>query len=441
MPGIARRWPANTRSGWCRCASARSRSACSPPPDASSSRARSTRSARCVAIAIERASLLDERKAAEIARRGEDLKTALLASLAHDLRTPLTAIRVAASNLQIAAARRRSAARAERADPRRSRAAQSRCSRTSSRWRASTPARSRPICAGRIRREIVAEARAQVERTLRAITCCESTVEPDTPVRLDPRLTATALAHVLENAAQYAPAGSAIDVARACRQRRPDDHACAITVRASRRPICRRLFERFYRGDADAARARRAPAWACRSRAVCWPPSTAASGRRIAPDGGAEFTIVVPAREPKVPGMTLRRRASCSSTTRSPSSDALGPLLRTHGYDVEMASAGSAALKLRRRARARSDRARSRPARSRRHRSLPAHSRDVEGADHRPVGARRRGRQGPRARSGRGRLRHQAVRTGGAAGAHPRRAAARACRTHARNRAVCGPAT
>ena len=56
--------------------------------------------AAVIAIAIERASLLDERKAAEIARRGEELKTALLASLAHDLRTPLTAIRVAASNLQ-----------------------------------------------------------------------------------------------------------------------------------------------------------------------------------------------------------------------------------------------------------------------------------------------------------------------------------------------------
>ena len=50
-------------------------------------------------MAIERAALLDERKAAEIARRGDELKTALIASLAHDLRTPLTAIRVAASNL------------------------------------------------------------------------------------------------------------------------------------------------------------------------------------------------------------------------------------------------------------------------------------------------------------------------------------------------------
>ena len=52
-------------------------------------------------MAIERASLLDSHKAAEIAQRGEKLKTALLASLGHDLRTPLTAIRVAASNLPL----------------------------------------------------------------------------------------------------------------------------------------------------------------------------------------------------------------------------------------------------------------------------------------------------------------------------------------------------
>ena len=52
------------------------------------------------AIAIERAQFLEERKAAELARQSEELKSALLASLGHDLRTPLTAIRVAASNLQ-----------------------------------------------------------------------------------------------------------------------------------------------------------------------------------------------------------------------------------------------------------------------------------------------------------------------------------------------------
>ena len=53
-----------------------------------------------VAIAIERAQFLEERKAGELTRQSEELKTALLASLGHDLRTPLTAIRVAASNMQ-----------------------------------------------------------------------------------------------------------------------------------------------------------------------------------------------------------------------------------------------------------------------------------------------------------------------------------------------------
>ena len=53
-----------------------------------------------VAIAVERAQFLDERKRAELARQSEELKSTLLASLSHDLRTPLTAIRVAASNLR-----------------------------------------------------------------------------------------------------------------------------------------------------------------------------------------------------------------------------------------------------------------------------------------------------------------------------------------------------
>src|SRR5205807_756050 len=57
--------------------------------------------AALAAIAIERAQFLDERKAADLARQSEALKSALLASLGHVLRTPLTAIRVAAGNLQV----------------------------------------------------------------------------------------------------------------------------------------------------------------------------------------------------------------------------------------------------------------------------------------------------------------------------------------------------
>src|SRR6185503_8912897 len=53
-----------------------------------------------VAIAIERAQFLEERKTAELTRQSEELKTALLASLGHDLRPPLTAISVAATNMK-----------------------------------------------------------------------------------------------------------------------------------------------------------------------------------------------------------------------------------------------------------------------------------------------------------------------------------------------------
>ena len=52
-----------------------------------------------VAIAIERAHFLTEREAAGALKQRADLSAALLASLSHDLRTPLTAIRVAVANL------------------------------------------------------------------------------------------------------------------------------------------------------------------------------------------------------------------------------------------------------------------------------------------------------------------------------------------------------
>jgi two-component system sensor histidine kinase KdpD len=53
-----------------------------------------------VAIAIERIQLLREREAAELVRQRADLAATLLASLSHDLKTPLTAIRVAVENLR-----------------------------------------------------------------------------------------------------------------------------------------------------------------------------------------------------------------------------------------------------------------------------------------------------------------------------------------------------
>jgi two-component system sensor histidine kinase KdpD len=244
-----------------------------------------------VAIAIERAQFLEERKTGELTRQSEELKTALLASVGHDLRTPLTAIRVAAANIQTA-----SLTPDERMDQTNLILAEvERLTRlfqnilemaridaggiaAESRW-------THPS-------EIVAAARGQTQQTLHQHEVSVN-VDRDVPVQLDPRLTATALAHVLENAAQYAPAGSTIDI-----HARITDEGLVIQVRDHGAGIAPadlpHLFERFYRGDAAKARASGTGMGLWIARGLL----AAEQGRLWAencPDGGAQFTIVVPA--------------------------------------------------------------------------------------------------------------------------------------------------
>jgi two-component system, OmpR family, sensor histidine kinase KdpD len=244
-----------------------------------------------VAIAIERAHLLEERKASELTRQSEQLKTALLASIGHDLRTPLTAIRVAAANVTAPELTPQ-----ERADQgglilseveRLTRLFQNILEMaridagavaTEARW-------AHPS-------EIVAAARDQVEHTVQNHRI-NVAIEQDVPVRLDPRLTATALAHLLENAAQYSPPGSSVDLTV-----RLSEDGLAIDVRDHGPGLAAtdlpHLFDRFYRGDA--ARARTSGTgmglWIVRG-------LLAREGGRVwaenRPDGGAQFSIVVPA--------------------------------------------------------------------------------------------------------------------------------------------------
>ncbi len=144
---------------------------------------------------------------------------------------------------------------------------------------------------------------------------------PDVPVRLDPRLTATALAHLLENAAQYSPAGSTISVNASV-----TGDGLVIQVRDHGPGIATadlpHLFDRFYRGAAAKTRASRAPAWGC---AIARGLLAVERGRIWAengPDGGAQFTIVVPATTERSPSPRPRQPhdtrtpAFCSSTTR-----------------------------------------------------------------------------------------------------------------------------
>jgi two-component system sensor histidine kinase KdpD len=244
-----------------------------------------------VAIAIERAQFLEERKAGELTRQSERLKTALLASVGHDLRTPLTAIRIAASN--ITAPGLTTDERLEQSDlilaevERLTRLFQNilemariDAGAVAAEYRWAHPS------------EIVAAARDQVEHTLQQHRL-EVTIDPDVPVRLDPRLTATALAQLLENAAQYAPPGSIIDVGS-----RVTGEGLVIEVRDRGPGIAPadlpRLFERFYRGAAAQGRASGTGMGLWIARGLL-----SVGGGRVwgenGPDGGARFTIVVPA--------------------------------------------------------------------------------------------------------------------------------------------------
>lgn len=244
-----------------------------------------------VAIAIERAQFLEERKSAELTRQSERLKAALLASLGHDLRTPLTAIRVAASNLKAPELARED--RLEQGDL--ILAEVERLSRlfhnllemaridagavaTQARW-------THPS-------EIVAAARDQVEHALHGHPV-EVTIDRDVPVRLDPRLTASALAHLLENAAHYSPPGAPIDLMVSV-----DDEGLTIKVRDHGSGIAPadlpRLFERFYRGAAATALTSGTGMGLWIVRGLL----SVENGRVWAencPDGGARFSLVVPA--------------------------------------------------------------------------------------------------------------------------------------------------
>jgi two-component system sensor histidine kinase KdpD len=243
-----------------------------------------------VAIAVERAHFLEERKAGEVTRQSEQLKTALLASISHDLRTPLTAIRVAASNIK--GADLAPAERVEQSDLILSEA--ERLTRlfqnllemarldagpvaTETRW-------THPS-------EIIAAACDRVAQALQNHRV-EVTVDPDIPVRLDPRLTSTALAHLLENAAQYSPMKGLVNI-----DARVGGEGLVLQVRDHGAGIAPEdlpyLFDRFYRGRAARARSSGTGMglWIVRGLLASedgrvWAENCA--------DGGARFTIAVP---------------------------------------------------------------------------------------------------------------------------------------------------
>jgi two-component system sensor histidine kinase KdpD len=242
------------------------------------------------AIAIERVSLLDEREAAEISRHREELKSALLASLAHDLKTPLTAIRVAADNLQaewLTEAQRREQGELVLSEV-------ERLARLFEGILDMARIDAGAVTTDRVwvhPLELVEAARTLVDRALKDHPV-EITDRSTSSVYLDPRLTSAALARLLENAAAYSPAGSPIevDVVTGADGLRLDvrDHGPGVTP--SDIP---NLFRRFFRGSAGTGAPGTGMGLAI-ARGLL-----AAEGGRVwvenHPTGGAMFTISVAA--------------------------------------------------------------------------------------------------------------------------------------------------
>lgn len=243
-----------------------------------------------VALAIERATFLEERKAGELARQGDALKTALLASVGHDLRTPLTAIRVAAANIQ--SPHLTEDDRQDQSDlilgevERLNRLFQNILEMAR-------------IDAGAVAAEfrwvhpseIVAAARDQVDQATRRHQVHVG-LDNDVPVKLDPRLTAAALAQLLENAAQYTPTGSTITVLAGAAE-----DGLVISVRDQGPGIAvsdlPHVFDRFYRGGAAQSRTGGTGMglWIARRLLAVEQGRVWAENN---PGGGAQFTIAVP---------------------------------------------------------------------------------------------------------------------------------------------------
>ena len=242
------------------------------------------------AIAIERVQFLHEREAAVVVRQKADLAATLLASLSHDLRTPLTAIRVAVENLQqetLPPDTRREQARAALAEL-------DRLTRLFQDILDMARIDAHGIVADRqwvTPADIVDAATAHVRHALEGRTV-RVDAESDAQVQVDPRLTSAALAHLLENAAQYSPRDQPIGVTA-----RVGQEGFEVTV-ADKGPgldpaELDHLFERFYRGRV----ARQSSFGTGMGLAITRGLLVAAGGRvwaENAPDGGSRFSIVVP---------------------------------------------------------------------------------------------------------------------------------------------------
>lgn len=244
-----------------------------------------------VAIAIERAQFLVERDAAERVRQKADLAATLLASLSHDLKTPLTAIRVAVENLRGDLSHQERRAQAG--------AAIGELVRLNRLFRDILDMARIDAAAIHVEREwvtpadVVDAAMADVRHVLEGRPL-QVSADSGVALDVDPRVASAALSHVLENAARYSSADLEIAI-----EARAKGNGLEMIVTDQGPGLdpdeLDYLFERFYRGRA----ARLGSPGTGMGLAITRGLLAAVGGRVCAenvPGAGARFTIVVPGR-------------------------------------------------------------------------------------------------------------------------------------------------
>jgi two-component system, OmpR family, sensor histidine kinase KdpD len=244
--------------------------------------------ARQVALAFERSRLADAAKTAALRARTEEMRSSLLSSVSHDLRTPLAAITGAATTLREDDGALPAHERAELLETVCEEA--ERLDRLVRNLLDMTHLESGAL---RVKREwvpleeIVGGAINRMELAL-AGRVIRTQLHPDLPlISADPVLLEQVLINLLENARKYTPAGSPIDIsARIC------DRSIEIEVsdRGSGLPAGSesRIFEKFFRAKAGGTPGVGLGLAICRGIVEAHGGTITAENR---PGGGATFRI------------------------------------------------------------------------------------------------------------------------------------------------------
>lgn len=209
-----------------------------------------------IAAAVERDRLVREAMDAEVARRSDAAKTALLDAVSHDLRTPLTAIRTAAARLADPATEPTAAERLEVAAE--IEAHVERLDRIVSnlldlgRIEGGTL---RPRSEPRVLADLVADCLARQTDRIGDLPVAVDMPDALALVAVDDLLLEQVLTNLLENAARHAP-GAAVRISA-----RAADGVVRLSVEDAGPGVSEaelpRLFERFYRPARTAGRDRR----------------------------------------------------------------------------------------------------------------------------------------------------------------------------------------